>query len=83
MGLALGIMFIVTVFVSLYGITQRKPLTSGLKVLNWLLVVDSIAVLTIGSIIWFYSLKEPTNYNKVWVETPVASQILLQDQVCY
>lgn len=80
MGLVLGIMFLITFLASLFAITQRKPLTTGMKVLNSLLVVDSLAVLVIGSIIWFYSLREPTNYNKVWLATPSTSQIQLQDQ---
>ncbi|KAF8303079.1 tetraspanin Pls1 family [Clavulina sp. PMI_390] len=79
MGTILGVMFLLTFVISLFAITQRKPLTMGLKVLNWALVADSFAVLVIGSIIWFYSLKEPTNYQKVWIAQPENIQTQLQD----
>jgi len=80
-GLILGIMFEISFLISLFAITQRKPLTSGLKVLNWSLVLDSIAILTIGSIIWFYSLREPANYQRVWLKQTTQTQIALQDKV--
>jgi len=79
-GLILGIMFDISFLISLFAITQRKPLTSGLKVLNWSLVLDSIAILTIGSIIWFYTLREPTNYQRVWLKQTSQTQIALQDK---
>ena len=80
-GLILGIMFEISFLISLFAITQRKPLTSGLKLLNWSLVLDSIAILTVGSIIWFYSLREPTNYHRVWLKQTTQMQIALQDKV--
>lgn len=79
-GLILGVMFEISFFISLFAITQRKPLTSGLKILNWSLVLDSIGVLIIGSIIWFYSLRQPTNYQRVWLKQTTQTQIALQDQ---
>jgi len=79
-GTILGVMFLSSFLVSLFAITQRKPLTSGLKVFNWTLVLDSLAVLVIGSIIWFYSLREPTNYQKVWLQQSSDIQITLQDK---
>jgi len=79
-GLILGAMFLLSFLISLFAITQRKPLTSGLKILNWSLIADSFAVLVIGSIIWFYSLREPTNYQRVWLKQPSNIQIALQDQ---
>jgi len=79
-GLILGIMFDISFLISLFAVTQRKPLTSGLKVLNWSLVLDSVAVLTVGSIIWFYSLREPTNYQRVWLKQTTEIQIALQDK---
>lgn len=80
-GLILGIMFEISFFISLFAITQRRPLTSGLKILNWSLVLNSIGVLIIGSIIWFYSLRQPTNYQRVWLKQTTQTQIALQDQV--
>lgn len=79
-GIVLGTMFLVSFLVSLFAITQRKPLTGGLRALNWALVLDSLAVLAIGSIIWFYSLREPSNYQKVWLQQPSNIQIALQDK---
>jgi len=79
-GTVLGVMFLLSFLISLFAITQRKPLTSGLKLFNWVLVLDSFAVLTIGSILWYYSLREPTNYQKVWLQQSSNVQIALQDQ---
>jgi len=79
-GIVLGTMFLVSFLISLFAITQRKPLTSGLRVLNWALVLDSLAILAIGSIIWFYSLREPTNYQKVWLQQSSQTQTALQDK---
>jgi len=79
-GTVLGVMFEVSVLVSLFAITQRKPLTSGLKALNWTLVLDSIAVLVVGSILWFYSLRQPTNYLRVWEAQPDSILFQLQDK---
>jgi len=79
-GIVLGTMFLVSFLISLFAITQRKPLTGGLRVLNWALVLDSLAVLAIGSIIWFYSLREPANYQKVWLQQSSNIQIALQDK---
>lgn len=73
-------MFEVSVLVSLFAITQRKPLTSGLKALNWTLVLDSIAVLVVGSILWYYSLRQPTNYLRVWEAQPDSILFQLQDK---
>lgn len=80
LGTILGVMFLVSVLFSLFAITQRKPLISGLKAFNWVLILDSFGVLVIGSILWYYSLREPTNYAKVWVAQTEAVQIHLQDQ---
>jgi len=79
-GLALGIMLEISFLVSLFAITQRKPLTTGLKALNWTLVADSIAIVIIGSIVWFYTLGERANYQVVWLEQTSSIQEQLQDK---
>jgi len=79
-GLILGLMLEISFFISLFAITQRKPLTTGLKVLNWSLVLDSVAILIVGYIIWFYSLREPANYQRVWLKQTTQTQIALQDE---
>jgi len=79
-GIILGVMLEISFLISILAITQRKPLTLGLKALNWTLVADSIAILVIGSILWYYSLREPTNYLRVWNAQSQDIQIKLQDQ---
>jgi len=78
-GLILGIMLEISFVVSLFGITQRKSLTSGLKALNWTLVVNSVAIITIGSIVWFYTLTERADFSVVWNAQATTVQTQLQD----
>ncbi|KAF8337620.1 tetraspanin [Cantharellus anzutake] len=79
-GLALGIMFEITFFVSVFAVTQRRPLTSGFKILNWALIADSAACIIIGSIMWVQTLQERAHYEKVWIASAVEVRTQLQDK---
>jgi len=79
-GLGLGIMLEIAFFISLFAITQRKPLTSGFRALIWALVADSIAIIVVGSIVWFYTLEERAEYQEVWLQQATSIQIQLQDK---
>jgi len=79
-GLILGIMLEIAFVISLFAITQSKPLTSGFRLFNWALVADSIAIIVVGAIVWFYTLEERAEYQEVWLQRAVSIQIQLQDK---
>ena len=80
-GTVLGIMLLVTFVISIFAVAQRNHVTSGLVFLNWTLIGDSIAVLVIGTFIWFYSLRQRNNYFEVFqAQTPAVRQAI-QDKV--
>jgi len=80
-GTVLGVFLLVTFAVSIGAIVQRNHVTIGLVLLNWLLVVDTIVVLVIGTLIWFYTLQERANYHEVWVNESRDTRLALQDKL--
>jgi hypothetical protein len=80
-GTVLGIMLLVTFMISIFAIAQRNHVTSGLVFLNWVLIGDAIAVLVIGSIIWFYSLRQRNNYHELFQASSPQTRIAIQDKV--
>ncbi|KAI0928257.1 hypothetical protein AcW1_005558 [Taiwanofungus camphoratus] len=81
-GLILGVILMLSWIVSIAAIIQRNSSIKGFVVLNWALAVDAIAVLIVGTIIWFYTLQERNNYFAVWnaqsPETRLAIQNMFQ-----
>ncbi|KAF7359393.1 hypothetical protein MSAN_01281900 [Mycena sanguinolenta] len=79
-GMVLGIMLGVTFFVSLGAVVQRNHVTIGFVILNWFLIVDAIAVVVVGSMIWFFSLRQREEFQKKWTALPSQDRITLQDE---
>jgi hypothetical protein len=79
-GLILGIMLLITFVVSVGAIVQANHVTIGLVILNYCLVVDSIAVLIVGTIIWYPSLQQRALFHKSWVNFSDAQRTGLQNQ---
>ncbi len=80
-GLALGIMFVVTWMISIGGILQRFHNTMGLIITNWALIADAIGVLSVGGTVWFYTLREKSNFLQQWEQASPQLRQGLQDQV--
>lgn len=78
-GLGLGIMFAITFVVSIFAILTPKSTTGGLKMLNWVLIADTVATVSVGSIVWFYTLEERKNFGEVWGEQSPEIQGRIQD----
>jgi len=78
-GLALGIMLIITWMISVGAVLQPNHVTLPLVFTNWALIGDAVAVLVIGSSIWFYSLRETAGYLKVWTASSDTTRQQLQD----
>lgn len=79
-GLGLGIMFAITFVVSIAAILTPKATTGGLKALNWVLIADTIATVSVGSIVWFYTLEERKNFSEVWGEQSQDTLGRIQEQ---
>jgi len=62
-GLALGVAYGVTFLFSVGGIVQPNHVTIGLSILNWVLLLDGIGTVAVGSLIWFFTLHERVNYE--------------------
>ncbi|CAL1704024.1 unnamed protein product [Somion occarium] len=79
-GTALGIMLLITFAISIFAIVQRNHVTGGLVLLNWVLIADSIAVIVIGTYIWFSTLQERNHYFGVWQSTTPDVRIQIQEK---
>jgi hypothetical protein len=78
-GLILGILLLVTWVISVGAIVQANHVTLGLKILNVVLIADAVALTSVGSFIWFFTLRERANFMKVFYEQSTAVQGQLQD----
>jgi len=79
-GMVLGVLLLLTVAVSIAGIIQRNHVNVGLIVLNYALLVDAIAVVVIGTSVWWSTLQAGANFHKLWLSASTNSRIVLQDQ---
>lgn len=80
-GLGLGVIYVVTFVISIAAILTPKASTTGLKGLNWVLVLNSAATVVIGTIVWFYTLQERNNFSIVWGEQSSETLGQIQDKV--
>ncbi|KAG2158095.1 uncharacterized protein EDB93DRAFT_1122942 [Suillus bovinus] len=78
-GSVLGITLLATFVLSLLVIIQRGTL--GLKILNWVLLANSIIILVIGTYIWIFTLHERNNYHAVFGQQSNETKILIQDML--
>jgi len=79
-GLVLGIMFLATFVFSIGAIVQANHVIIGLIMLNWTLVGDAIAILCIGTFLWFYTLGEENNFHQIFSQLSAADRIFVQDK---
>ncbi|KZP23709.1 tetraspanin Pls1 family [Athelia psychrophila] len=80
-GMILGIFLIATFFLSIGAILQRNQVTFGLILLNWMLVLDALVVLVVGTFIWFFTLAEENNFHARFSEQSAANRIGIQDKL--
>ncbi|KAJ7349291.1 tetraspanin [Mycena albidolilacea] len=79
-GMVVGIALGVTFLVSLGAVVQRNHVTIGFVILNWFLIVDAVLVTVVGSMIWFFSLRQRAEFQIKWTALPPADRIAIQDQ---
>lgn len=76
-------MLLVTFAISIGAIVQRNHVVVGLEILNWTLICDAIAVVVVGTYIWFFTLQERNNYFKVWNAVSPDIRVQIQDKVLF
>jgi len=79
-GLVMGIAFLLTSALSVGAIIQRNHVLIGLIILNWALIADAIIVLSVGTFVWFYTLRERAEFHAVWTRLQPSQRISIQDQ---
>jgi hypothetical protein len=80
-GLALGVALLITFAISISAIIQPNHVIIGLVILNWTLVVDALGIIVIGTFIWFYTLQERDNFQKIFLGLTADQRISIQDQL--
>jgi len=78
-GLALGVLLVTTVIISIFAIIQTNHVTIGLVILNWVLMVDVFAILTVGTLIWDYTLTERADFLPIYAALTPAQRTTIQD----
>ncbi|KAI9509969.1 tetraspanin Pls1 family [Russula earlei] len=79
-GLIMGIAFLLTSVLSFGAAIQRNHVTIGLVILNWVLLADAVMVLVVGTIIWFFSLRERAEFHTGYAKLQPSQRITIQDQ---
>ncbi|KAM5539129.1 hypothetical protein V8D89_007352 [Ganoderma adspersum] len=79
-GLVAGVFLLITFAFSIGAIVQKNHVTGGLVILNWLLVVDAIVILIVGTVLWFFSLQQRANYLTVFQAASPTVRIEIQDK---
>jgi len=79
-GMVLGIFLIATFFLSIGAILQRNEVTIGLVMLNWMLILDALVTLVVGTSIWLFTLAEENNFHTRFSEQSAANKIAIQDK---
>jgi len=80
-GMILGIALCATFLVSLGAVVQRNHVTIGFVILNYILIVDAILVLVVGSMIWFFSLRQRNEFHTKWLALSPDDRQKIQDQL--
>jgi len=79
-GTVLGVALLFTFVISIFAIAQRNHVTVGLVILNWVLVLDALAIIVVGTYIWFFTLMERNNYFKRFQALSPDVRVQIQDK---
>jgi len=78
-GLVLGIALVVAFVISIAAVVQPNHVTLPLTLFNYLLVLVGIICVVVGSTVWFWTLREASNFHSAWVTLAPAQQGAIQD----
>ncbi|KAH9925255.1 tetraspanin [Fomitopsis serialis] len=79
-GLIMGVVLLASWIVSIIAVLSPTATVTGFVVLNWMLIMDVIAILVVGTSLWFYTLHIEDNYLAVWTSLPDASKLAVQNK---
>ncbi|KAH7107753.1 hypothetical protein BKA62DRAFT_667752 [Auriculariales sp. MPI-PUGE-AT-0066] len=79
-GLGLGISYAITFVIAVIAIVQPNHITMGLAALNWILLLEALFTTVLGTIIWFFTLRERTMYETKWLSATPEVRIAIQDK---
>lgn len=78
-GLALGILLCVTFLVSIGAVVQPNHVTLGFTVLNWFLIFDALVTTVIGTMDWWYTLRQRDEFHQEWLKATPQTRTAIQD----
>jgi len=78
-GTVLGVVLLASWMFSIAAIIQRNHVIQPLVYLNWVLLLDGIVILFIGTYMWFYTLHIQNYYHSRFASESSANKILIQD----
>ncbi|ESK87532.1 tetraspanin pls1 family [Moniliophthora roreri MCA 2997] len=79
-GMALGIALLITFLFSVGAIVQRNHVTIGLVILNYLLILDGLAIIIIGTFVWVATLRERDDFHIVYSRVPTSARVFIQEK---
>jgi len=80
-GLVLAVALLVTWIISVGAIVQPTHVLGGLVLLNWVLILDGLFILVVGTFIWMYTLQERANFHVVFSDLSSQTRIAIQDKL--
>jgi len=80
-GLAIGISMLITFVFSIGAIVQPNHVTRPLALLNWLLILDTLGVVIVGTMVWWATLQERKNFAMAFDAASNQTRLIIQNQL--
>ena len=72
---------LLTFLMSIGAIVQPNHVTRPLAVLNWLLILDTLGVIIVGTMVWWATLQERKNFGMAFDAASNSTRLIIQNQV--
>ncbi|TFY54694.1 hypothetical protein EVJ58_g8708 [Rhodofomes roseus] len=79
-GLIMGVVLLASWIVSIIAVLSPTASVTGFVLLNWMLVLDVLAILVVGTSLWYFTLHIEDNYLAAWQSLSNATKIQVQDK---
>jgi len=80
-GLILGALLLATFVFSIGAIVQPNHVTLPLALLNWALILDTLATVSVGTMIWWATLQERKNFGEAFDSADTTVKLAIQNQL--